>query len=119
MLVIYWFFSYNRVYRPSGVIGSRNRLKIDRRKACGFDSHLGHPHFNFAPLAQLVEQIPLKDKVEGSIPSGRTCIKNAHAGVAELVYALVLGTSAARLEGSSPSSSTLDFYIHICYTYGI
>ena len=28
------------------------------------------------------------------------------AGVAELVYALVLGTSAARLEGSSPSSST-------------
>ncbi len=29
-----------------------------------------------------------------------------HAGVAELVYALVLGTSAARLEGSSPSSST-------------
>ena len=25
-----------------------------------------------APLAQLVEQIPLKDKVEGSIPSGRT-----------------------------------------------
>ena len=28
----------------------------------------------FAPLAQLVEQIPLKDKVEGSIPSGRTCI---------------------------------------------
>ena len=26
----------------------------------------------FAPLAQLVEQIPLKDKVEGSIPSGRT-----------------------------------------------
>ena len=27
---------------------------------------------HFAPLAQLVEQIPLKDKVEGSIPSGRT-----------------------------------------------
>ncbi len=25
-----------------------------------------------APIAQLVEQIPLKDKVEGSIPSGRT-----------------------------------------------
>ena len=54
-----------------------------------------------APLAQLVEQIPLKDKVEGSIPSGRTI-----AGVAELVYALVLGTSTARFEGSSPSSST-------------
>ena len=29
-----------------------------------------------APLAQLVEQIPLKDKVEGSIPSGRTLTKN-------------------------------------------
>ena len=26
----------------------------------------------FASIAQLVEQIPLKDKVEGSIPSGRT-----------------------------------------------
>ena len=25
-----------------------------------------------ASIAQLVEQIPLKDKVEGSIPSGRT-----------------------------------------------
>ncbi|KKT24804.1 MAG: hypothetical protein UW07_C0008G0026, partial [Candidatus Nomurabacteria bacterium GW2011_GWF2_43_8] len=32
--------------------------------------------------------------------------KFTFAGVAELVYALVLGTSAARLEGSSPSSST-------------
>ena len=28
--------------------------------------------FVYAPIAQLVEQIPLKDKVEGSIPSGRT-----------------------------------------------
>ncbi len=26
----------------------------------------------YASIAQLVEQIPLKDKVEGSIPSGRT-----------------------------------------------
>ena len=26
----------------------------------------------FPPLAQLVEQIPLKDKVVGSIPTGRT-----------------------------------------------
>ena len=25
-----------------------------------------------APIAQLVEQIPLKDKVVGSIPTGRT-----------------------------------------------
>ncbi len=30
----------------------------------------------FAPIAQLVEQIPLKDKVVGSIPTGRT---NIHA----------------------------------------
>ena|GEM_PF-6397701 len=85
----------------------------------------------YAPLAQLVEQIPLKDKVEGSIPSGRTkvlmhllrdggtkvpsrgrekiqqnFICDHNAGVAELVYALVLGTNVARLEGSSPSSST-------------
>ena len=29
----------------------------------------------FAPIAQLVEQIPLKDKVGGSIPPGRTIIK--------------------------------------------
>lgn len=27
---------------PSDVIGSRSRLKIGGRKACGFDSHLGH-----------------------------------------------------------------------------
>ncbi len=27
-----------------------------------------------APIAQLVEQIPLKDKVVGSIPTGRTKI---------------------------------------------
>ncbi len=27
---------------------------------------------SFAPIAQLVEQIPLKDKVVGSIPTGRT-----------------------------------------------
>ena len=31
--------------------------------------------FLYAPLAQLVEQIPLKDKVEGSIPSGRTMLR--------------------------------------------
>ncbi len=27
---------------------------------------------SLAPIAQLVEQIPLKDKVVGSIPTGRT-----------------------------------------------
>ena len=32
---------------------------------------------NYAPVAQLVEQIPFKDKVLGSIPSGRTMKKEA------------------------------------------
>ena len=36
--------------------------------------------------------------------------------MAELVYALVLGTSVARLEGSSPSPGTLDIWVDICYT---
>ena len=40
----------------------------------------------YAPLAQLVEQIPLKDKVEGSIPSGRTkhgmlCARRSESGL--------------------------------------
>ncbi len=56
---------------PDGGIGIRARLKIVSRKGCGFDPHSGH----HASLAQLVEQIPLKDKVEGSIPSGRTKCK--------------------------------------------
>ncbi len=30
-------------------------------------------YFAYAPIAQLVEQIPLKDKVPGSSPGGRTC----------------------------------------------
>ena len=76
------------------------------RKGCGFDSHSGH----LASIAQLVEQIPLKDKVGGSIPPGRTLARfnlvKILAVVAELVYALVLGTSVARLEGSSPSHGT-------------
>gem|GEM_PF-4003450 len=29
---------------------------------------------SLAPIAQLVEQIPLKDKVVGSIPTGRTMV---------------------------------------------
>ncbi len=31
-------------HRPGGGIGRRSRLKICRRKACGFDPHPGH-HF--------------------------------------------------------------------------
>ena len=30
----------------------------------------------YPPIAQLVEQIPLKDKVVGSIPTGRTISHN-------------------------------------------
>ncbi len=59
---------------PSGGTGIHARLKIVCRKACGFKSHLGHfpPCVEVGPpLAQLAEQIPLKDKVGGSIPSGR------------------------------------------------
>ncbi len=43
---------------------------------------------------------------EVSVGEPRVVTTREFAGVAELVYALVLGTSAARLEGSSPSSST-------------
>ena len=35
---------------------------------------LSHPFFTHPPIAQLVEQIALNDKVLGSIPSGRTNI---------------------------------------------
>jgi len=31
--------------------------------------------YRYPPIAQLVEQVPLKDKVVGSIPTGRTSIK--------------------------------------------
>ena len=114
-----------------------------------------------APIAQLVEQLPLKEMVPGSNPGGRTRSKRRTAppfctlvraaamsrtggtarqgraakvatatferlatkhkkgdlypqisynpliaGVAELVYAPVLGTGPARVGGSSPLSST-------------
>ena len=72
------------------------------------------------PVAQLVEQLPLKEMVVGSNPTGRTRFeasdfaqrkykinyKNRYGQVAELVYALVLGTSSVRIEGSSPSLPT-------------
>ena len=31
---------------------------------------------NYAPIAQLVEQLPFKEMVEGSIPPERTNLKN-------------------------------------------
>ena len=69
--------------------------------------------FTHAPIAQLVEQIPLKDKVVGSIPTGRTGESRAvsearNAGVAKLVDALGLGPSGAIYGGSSPLPGTLD-----------
>ena len=85
---------------PDGGIGIRARLKIVSRKGCGFDSHSGHRGkkicvhssavadpagysqkvlfteiVKYASIAQLVEQIPLKDKVVGSIPTGRTALR--------------------------------------------
>lgn len=59
-----------------------------------------------ASIAQLVEQLPLKQLVVGSNPTGRTCRVTEFGQVAELVYALVLGTSSSRIEGSSPSLPT-------------
>ncbi len=61
------------------------------------------------PIAQLVEQLPLKQWVLGSSPSGRTSNKQmsmvscllCHGDVAELVDALVLGTSRAICGSSS------------------
>src|SRR6185295_7683095 len=35
--------------RPGGGIGRRSRLKIYRRKSCGFDPHPGHQRFS-API---------------------------------------------------------------------
>lgn len=80
----------------------------------------------YPPVAQLVEQLPLKEMVVGSNPTGRTRSEPHQDGpswlrpagsqerlsrvidgqVAELVYALVLGTSSVRIEGSSPSLPT-------------
>ena len=61
-----------------------------------------------APIAQLVEQIPLKDKVVGSIPTGRT-ESMINAGVAKLVDARGLGPRGAIYGGSSPLPGT-DMY---------
>lgn len=60
--------------------------------------------FLYAPIAQLVEQSPLKRTVEGSNPSGRTVGR-----VAELVYAHALGACSVRIGSSSlPSPTILD-----------
>ena len=56
----------------------------------------------YAPIGQLVEQIPLKDKVAGSRPAGRT------AEVAKLVDAPVLGTGSVRNGGSNPLLGTIE-----------
>ena len=74
-----------------------------------------HLLFN-APVAQLVEHLIEDQGVGGSNPSGSTIIFFAgisrvntlyyYAAVAELVDALVLGTSIVRCGGSSPFSRT-------------
>ncbi len=63
----------------------------------------------FAPIAQLVEQLPLKEMVVGSTPTGRTkCVtkKYAQCRGGEMVDTPVLGTGPARGGGSSPLLGT-------------
>jgi hypothetical protein len=57
---------------------------------------------NIADVAQLVEQLICNHQVRGSNP----CIGTINAGMAKLVDALDLGSSAARRGGSSPSTRT-------------
>ncbi len=64
--------------------GSHEGLKIPcPKQACEFESHPEHNEkfyvifFVHAPIAQLVEQTPLKRKVLGSNPSGRTRMKKS------------------------------------------
>src|SRR3989338_10928517 len=66
---------------------------------------LGFLKIIFPPIAQLVEQSPLKRTVVGSNPTGRT-VQLKIARVAELVYAFDLKSNAARHVGSTPTSST-------------
>jgi hypothetical protein len=54
----------------------------------------------FAPLAQLVEQLTLNQRVAGSIPARRT--KFELGRMAELAYARALGARGATLGGSTP-----------------
>jgi nicotinamidase-related amidase len=62
--------------RASGGTVYAEDLKSSAQKACGFESHLAHSiknkHHPHPPIAQLVEQGPLKPKVPGSSPGGRT-----------------------------------------------
>jgi hypothetical protein len=60
--------------------------------SCGFESHPGHHALKNIVLYGII-----------------IVWCETKAGVAELVYALVLGTSAARLKGSSPFSSTTQY----------
>ena len=59
------------------------------------------PCSSLPPIAQLVEQLPLKQWVPGSIPGGRTKERELSGGqVAKLVDAPALGAGLAR-DGSS------------------
>jgi len=44
-----------------------------------------------APIAQPVEQTPLKRKVLGSIPSGRTSVNTLYKGIRHCIIKLVKG----------------------------
>lgn len=55
---------------------------------------------NFGSLAQLAEQVPLKDKVRGSIPRRPITITEIYAPVAQLEERLA---SNQQVAGSSPA----------------
>ena len=74
-------------------------------------------HRHYAPIAQLVEQSPLKRTVVGSNPTGRTrTFLETYAEVAKLADALALGASGVIHGGSSPLLGT---NITIARIYGL
>ena len=91
-------------------------------KSCGVIHAGSTPALGTSPLiAQLVEQLPLKETVGGSIPSERTkCFQIKIAEVAKLADALALGASGVIHGGSNPllgtnSFSGLDLIFYIVY----
>ncbi len=91
-------------------VGSIPALGTGKKKICRKSKNL----LNFssikrnAPIAQLVERLPLKETVVGSNPTGCTrYAKKDHSWASgEMAYTLALGASAARRGGSSPPSPT-------------
>lgn len=69
--------------------------------------------YSIAPIAQLVEQVPLKDKVVGSIPTGRTT-KYKKLLLILSNFVLVVRAGARRCEAGSQvllTSKTCDHIV--------